>query len=118
MNLTLPFMIRRVQGHSMVPVLPPGTLVYAWRWYRRLKPEKVVIFDRENREMIKRIDTVNDQGLFVLGDHPETSTDSRQYGLIPVESVMAVVIWPRTAKVLAETVDTAAHDKFIRQKDI
>ncbi len=97
-----PIMIRRVQGHSMVPVLPPGTLVFGWRWFTRLRPGKVVIFSRENRETIKRLERVEADGLFVLGDHPETSTDSRHYGTIPRDSVESVVIWPRTLSVHAE----------------
>jgi hypothetical protein len=102
MSLTFPVMIRRIQGHSMVPVLPPGTLVYAWRWFRRVHPQKVIIFTRENREIIKRVDHLNDEGLYVLGDHEETSTDSRHYGSVPLDSVEAVVFWPRVAKVIAE----------------
>lgn len=102
MKHTWPLMIRRVQGHSMVPILPPGTVVFGWCWFRRLKVDKVVMFTREGRETIKRIDRINDKGLFVLGDHPDTSTDSRHYGPIPREWVQAVVFWPRTAKVLAE----------------
>lgn len=97
-----PIMIRRVQGHSMVPVLPPGIVVFGWRWFTRLRPGKVVIFSRENRETVKRLERVEPEGLFVLGDHPETSIDSRQYGTIPRESVEAVVVWPRTAAVQAE----------------
>lgn len=116
MSLTLPLLIRKVHGHSMVPVLPPGTLVFALRWYRKIKPDKVIIFTRENRETIKRVDHIESEGIYVLGDHPDTSTDSRQYGLIPSESVEAVVVWPRTAKVLAETPEQAAGARA-RPKD-
>ena len=94
-----PIMIRRVQGHSMVPVLPPGTLVLGWRWFARLKPGKVIIFSRQSREVIKRLSHVEPNGLFVLGDHPETSTDSRHYGTISRDSVASVVIWPRISSV-------------------
>lgn len=86
----------------MVPILPPGTLVFGWRWFANLKPEKVIIFSKQEREIIKRIDHVLPSGLFVLGDHPETSTDSRHYGAIPRDWVASVVVWPRTPKVLAE----------------
>jgi hypothetical protein len=102
MKFEWPLMIRRVQGHSMVPVLPPGTIVFGWRWFFRLGQDKVIIFTRQNRETIKRIERIESDGLFVLGDHSETSTDSRQYGTIPKETVEAVVVWPRTHKVLAE----------------
>lgn len=102
MKPSWPIMIRRVQGHSMVPVLPPGTMVYGWRWFVRLRSGKVIIFVRNNREIIKRIDHVAPTGPFVLGDHPETSTDSRSYGVIQSSSVRSVVIWPRVARVLAQ----------------
>lgn len=115
-----PLMIRRVQGHSMVPVLPPGTLVIALRWFRTLKPERVIVFERHNREIVKRIDHLTSDGLYVLGDHPETSTDSREYGPIPSSSVLGVVVWPHTAKVLAAESDKklSFRKRAIRQKDI
>lgn len=103
MRLVWPIMIRKIQGHSMVPVLPPGTYVYGWRWFLRLKPQRVIIFEHDDKETIKRIDAVEEDGLYVLGDHVETSNDSRHYGLIPQHNALAVVIWPRTAKVEAET---------------
>lgn len=110
MVLSLPLMIRRVHGHSMVPVLPPGTLVIGIRWYFTLKAGKVIIFNRDSRETIKRIDHTDPTGLFVLGDHPETSTDSRHYGPIPQTDVKSLVVWPRTTKVLA---DATHHQKDI-----
>ncbi len=95
-------MLRKIHGHSMIPVLPPGIFIYGWRWFIRLKPGRVIMFRYNGRESIKRIDEVQDDGLFVLGDHAETSNDSRHYGLIPSHDVLAVVIWPRTAKVEAQ----------------
>lgn len=96
-------MIRRVQGHSMLPVLPPGTLVWGYRWYLRLRPQKVVIAEHSGREIVKRIESVRPEGLFLLGDHTEASTDSRHYGAIPKDNVKAVVIWPRVRRVLADS---------------
>lgn len=111
MKLSWPLMIRRVQGHSMVPVLPPGTMIYGWRWFRQLKPQKVIVFSHDDKEAVKRIDKIEEESLFVLGDHPETSNDSRQYGNIPIAEVKSVVVWPRTAKVVAETLDQAKDSK-------
>lgn len=111
MRFTAPFMIRKVQGHSMLPVLPPGTLVWGYRWFLRLKPHKVIIAEHGGREIVKRIERVQSDGLFLLGDHAEASTDSRQYGLVDRRAVRAVVVWPRTRRVLAQSAEA------IRQTD-
>ncbi|GAC1386399.1 MAG: hypothetical protein NVS1B7_5150 [Candidatus Saccharimonadales bacterium] len=95
-----PVMVRRVMGHSMVPVLPPKTKVYAWRWFHRLKPGDIIIFKREGRETIKRLERYELDRLFVLGDHVQTSTDSRHFGAIARHDVQAKVVWPRAKKQL------------------
>lgn len=80
----------------MVPVLPPETLVIGLRHTRRLKPGQVVIVLFEGKEKIKRIDKIQDDEVYLLGDHPETSQDSRYFGWLPISSIKARVIWPRT----------------------
>jgi len=93
------FLIRRIVGHSMIPVLPPGTLVFGIRYYRKLKPGHVVVVNHEGKEKIKRIEKIKDSQIFILGDHPETSTDSRQFGWLEKNQVTARIFWPRTKKV-------------------
>ncbi len=86
---------RRVRGHGMVPTMPPNTLVIGLRFAKKLKPGQIVIVSRDGKEQIKRIDQVKGEEVYLLGDHPETSLDSRQYGWLPGRSVRARVIWPR-----------------------
>lgn len=89
----------------MLPVLPPGTIVYGWRWFRKLKPGDVVIFLHNDKEKIKRIDRIEDGRVYVLGDHAEASTDSRHFGWLDIEDVLAKVIWPHSPRHRAEGVN-------------
>lgn len=81
----------------MVPVLPPRTLVIGLGWHGRFKTGDVVIFRHEGKEKLKRIkEVLGDGSLYLVGDHPETSTDSRQFGAIDPSHVKAKIIWPRS----------------------
>lgn len=79
----------------MVPVLPPNTVIVAKLWWSRLKPGDIVIFVHDGKEKIKRIQELRGGEMYVLGDHPDASTDSRHFGWIYTESVKAKVIYPR-----------------------
>jgi len=90
-----PFLIRCVQGHSMVPILPPGTYVWGWKPAKKFRVGDVIIFEHDGKEKIKRIQDIQPDGkFFVLGEHRETSTDSRHFGAIDPSSVLAKIIWP------------------------
>ena len=90
------FIIRRIVGGSMLPRLTPGRIVLGLRT-RRIKIGDVVILFHDGLEKIKRIDHIEDDGkLYVLGDNAEASTDSREFGFIDPQYVLAKVIWPKT----------------------
>lgn len=82
----------------MVPVLPPNTLVIGTRYFWKPKLGIVVIVEHQGKEKIKRIDQIKDNEVFLLGDHPETSTDSRHFGWLPIKHIAAKIIWPRTKR--------------------
>lgn len=98
-------MLREIYGHSMLPVLPPGTLVFGLRWFGRLKPGDIVIFMHEDKEKIKRVSELDDGKVFLLGDHPHASTDSRHFGWLDAGDIVARVIWPRAPRHRAEGVE-------------
>jgi type IV secretory pathway protease TraF len=45
------------------------------------------------RSLLKRVVDVGQEGVFLLGDNPEHSTDSRQFGPVPMASVRGKAIY-------------------------
>ena len=83
----------------MAPQLPSGALVVA-RPIDRMTPLRVgdVVVarrpDRAELEIIKRIQAIDGQGaIFLVGDNPASSTDSRQFGAVTREQIVARVRW-------------------------
>ena len=109
-----PILVRKIHGHSMMPVLPPGTHLWATGWFKNLKPGDIVMFLHDGKEKIKRIDDIRDGELYVLGDHSEASKDSRQFGWIKQETVIAKLVWPHAPKSRAENVE--AEDQISPDK--
>ncbi|MBA3758019.1 hypothetical protein H0X10_00075 [Candidatus Saccharibacteria bacterium] len=101
-----PIILRKIHGHSMMPVLPPGTYVWGTRAFKKLTIGDTIIFFHEGKEKIKRISEVKNTKLFVLGDHAEASTDSRTFGWIEQSTVIAKLIWPHAPKSRAENIDS------------
>jgi nickel-type superoxide dismutase maturation protease len=83
----------------MLPTLRDGALIAA----ARLDPDtilrvgEVVVARRPDRvslEMVKRIEAIDAQGnVFLRGDNPVASTDSRHFGPVRRELVVARVRW-------------------------
>src|SRR5947207_12502963 len=81
-----------VEGGSMLPSLAPGDFLIAFS-RARLRRGSIAVIDRPERggfEMVKRIAampgdeeagrTLAPDEYWVLGDHPDGSTDSRHFG--------------------------------------
>jgi phage repressor protein C with HTH and peptisase S24 domain len=93
-----PLVIRRMVGKSMAPKLRPGQMIVATVLFRKLHPGQVVIIERDHKELIKRIERIEDDRLFVIGDNLEASTDSRHFGWLDEREVVAKVLKPNLAK--------------------
>jgi phage repressor protein C with HTH and peptisase S24 domain len=75
----------------MAPAYPHGKIVFA----RRRKVARVgdvVIVQHHKMELIKRVGQISNEGVYVVGDNPDNSTDSRHYGWLPLSSIIGVVI--------------------------
>jgi phage repressor protein C with HTH and peptisase S24 domain len=81
-------------GDSMAPTLVPGMVVLAIRT-RKVKPGDVVIFWHEGLDKIKRVHDVQFNKVFLAGDNPARSTDSRDFGWLSLDTILAKVLWPR-----------------------
>lgn len=89
-------MLRRVVGDSMKPTLREGQIVVAFK-NKNIKLRSLVIVKTKDREIIKRVAKIKGQKVYVLGDNPAHSKDSRDFGWIAIDDVIATVIWPRSA---------------------
>lgn len=83
-------LLRRVEGLSMAPTYRPGQLVFAWR-LRKPRIGDVVIVRHHQLELIKRVSQIEDGRVYLLGDNPIESTDSRHYGWLPLASILGIV---------------------------
>jgi len=90
----------------MVPALRHGDQVVVW-WGRRprLRVGAVLLVDLpgERGLGIKRLTALQPRGrLWIEGDNPAGSTDSRQFGPVPASAVRGRVVlrlWPRPGRV-------------------
>ena len=85
-----------VKGTSMHPTLKDGEIVLIKKRFI-LKEKGIYIFFREGKYIIKRLDKIiyevgKEPKLFVLGDNLDSSLDSRDYGLLNINSVKGQVI--------------------------
>jgi nickel-type superoxide dismutase maturation protease len=84
-----------VSGLSMAPGLQPGDRLVVWRT-RSVRPGDVVAVPdprQPERTILKRVISVRPEGLFLLGDNPRQSTDSRQFGYVPLKSVLGKALY-------------------------
>ena len=81
----------------MQPTLEPGDRVLVRRLRRKPAPSLgsvVVTWHPQQRKLrlIKRLKSVEEMGLWLLGDNPAESTDSRQLGAVPTNLLIGEVV--------------------------
>ena len=79
----------------MLPSLKNGDIVFFKEYKKnksRLKKSQIVIFNHplQNKRLIKRINSVNQSNIEVLGDNIEFSEDSNKFGLVNNEKIIGI----------------------------
>jgi nickel-type superoxide dismutase maturation protease len=97
-----------VSGDSMLPALSPGDWLLVDRGAYRSAPPRagdLVIADdprTTSRALVKRVASIDDEGVWLEGDNPGASTDSRHFGPIALTGLRGRVVfryWPSPALV-------------------
>lgn len=78
----------------MTPALRPGQDILSFDWFVNPKAGDIVVIKIHGKEMVKRIQKVNGRCIFVIGDNPRESTDSRHFGPVKVDQIVGKVIYP------------------------
>jgi phage repressor protein C with HTH and peptisase S24 domain len=78
----------------MLPTYRPGDFLLVWYGARRIRRGHVVVIRRPGYLGIKRVAATSRDGreVVVLGDNPEASDDSLDFGPIPRTDVLARVV--------------------------
>jgi len=81
-----------VEGLSMVPTYAPGERVIV-KYGASFEVGDVVLVDFKDRIDIKRVKQISGDQVFIEGDNTAVSVDSRQYGAVKNNRVIAKVIY-------------------------
>ncbi|MCL4313934.1 MAG: nickel-type superoxide dismutase maturation protease [Actinobacteria bacterium] len=84
-----------VDGFSMYPTLLPGDRLIVYRT-RKLAPGDIVVAvvpDSNPQHMVKRLAEIDRQGAVLLGDNTLASTDSRNFGPVPLACLKGKVVY-------------------------
>ncbi len=93
--MKFPFSRFVISGESMFPTLKPGQSVVTFNWsYFFSKPRvgELVVLMHDKSPIIKRIKQLKADKIFVIGDNPTKSTDSRNFGKIDVSDLIGRVV--------------------------
>ena len=111
--------VRRVavEGDSMLPTVRPGDRLLVSPWMPARPGHLVAVRDPRTpaRLLVKRVDRYAAGGLWVLGDNPPASTDSRQFGPVPRAALVGRVFYRYHPALRAGPVDARSGGRGRRR---
>lgn len=91
--------LRRIVGTSMLPTYRPGQIVIGVAPVDSLQVGDIVMVAHDGLEKIKRVAQLRaTQEIYLLGDNPLASVDSREFGWLGSTTVKGKIVWPRPRK--------------------
>ncbi len=97
----IPFSRYKIVGHSMEPTLRNGQVVWVNNWtylINKVKVGDIVVFKKDNQELVKRVTSVSSSGVFLTGDNQKDSLDSKAFGEVSRNAIVAKVIFKKTKR--------------------
>jgi phage repressor protein C with HTH and peptisase S24 domain len=88
----LPLSIFRISGHSMEPSIKNGSLVLVWQWIGKIEVGDAVLFKHNKEYWVKRVKSIKDEEVELVGDNLSDSFDSRKLGAINIGRIVGKVI--------------------------
>lgn len=96
-NNFFPIVKYQIEENSMIPAFKPGDLVLVNKLSFLLKKPKIgdiIIFqDSQGKYLIKRIEKISNNIIFVLGINKKKSIDSRRFGSILKKDIIGRVLF-------------------------
>lgn len=90
--LQIVFGITVVEGESMQPTIADGSIVVFNRLEKTYEANDIVIAQADGQQIIKRIQSIDEEEVFLIGDNREESLDSRSFGTVNMEAIRGRVI--------------------------
>lgn len=86
------FGVTVVEGDSMQPTISEGSIVIFERWKQERKEGDIVIVKMNEGQIIKRIDKIEEEQVYLLGDNLEKSVDSRVFGSVDQSRIVGKAV--------------------------
>jgi len=74
----------------MLPTLQSGQIVLGWR--KKLAGGDIVLARQSGREVIKRVESIKDDKVYLIGDNRMESHDSRHYGPVEFQDIIGSIM--------------------------
>lgn len=74
----------------MAPTFIPGQIVIGW--HRPLRNGDVVLAHQASREVVKRVKSIDNDKVYLVGDNSDESHDSRHYGPVAFSDIIGSIM--------------------------